>query len=46
MNVNKDKMNMVSAQKARKTVFATSIGNAMEWFEFGIYAYITASIKR
>mgnify|MGYP007057659708 FL=1 len=46
MNVNKDKMNIVSAQKARKTVFATSIGNAMEWFEFGIYAYITASIKR
>ena len=26
MNVHKDKMNMVSAQKARKTVFATSIG--------------------
>ncbi|WP_438817041.1 hypothetical protein [Staphylococcus hominis] len=42
MNVNKDKMNIVSAQKARKTVFATSIGNVMEWFEFGAYAYITA----
>ena len=42
MNVNKDKMNIVSAQKARKTVFATSIGNAMEWFECGVYAYITA----
>ena len=42
MNVNKDKMNIVSAQKARKTVLATSIGNAMEWFEFGVYAYITA----
>lgn len=42
MNVNKDKMNIVSAQKARKTVFATSIGNAMEWFEFGVYVYITA----
>ena len=42
MNVNKDKMNIVSAQKARKTVFETSIGNAMEWFEFGVYAYITA----
>lgn len=44
MNFKKDKINMVSAQKARKTVFATGIGNAMEWFDFGVYAYTTAYI--
>ena len=27
-----------------ETVFATGIGNAMEWFDFGVYAYTTAYI--
>ncbi len=26
------------------TVFATGSGNAMEWFDFGVYAYTTAYI--
>ena len=34
---------MVDGQ-TKKTVFATGIGNAMEWFDFGVYAYTTAYI--
>ena len=37
----KENINMVNAQKP-KTVIATGIGNAMEWFDFGVYAYTTA----
>ena len=33
-----------SMGKMKKTVFATGIGNAMEWFDFGVYAYTTAYI--
>ena len=33
-----------SMGKQKKTVFATGIGNAMEWFDFGVYAYTTAYI--
>lgn len=35
---------MVNGQTAKKTVFAMGIGNAMEWFDFGVYAYTTAYI--
>ena len=31
-------------QRKLKTVVATGIGNAMEWFDFGVYAYTTAYI--
>ena len=44
MDFEKDRINMVDAQTAKKTVFATGIGNAMEWFDFGVYAYTTAYI--
>ena len=42
MKFNKHKINTVDINQAKKSVFATGIGNAMEWFEFGVYAYITA----
>ena len=42
MDFNKENINMVDAKKAKKTVVATGIGNAMEWFDFGVYAYTTA----
>ncbi len=42
MDFNKENINMVDAKKAKKTVVATVIGNAMEWFDFGVYAYTTA----
>lgn len=44
MDFEKENINMVNAQKAKKTVIATGIGNAMEWFDFGVYAYTTAYI--
>lgn len=31
MDFNKENINMVDAKKAKKTVVATGIGNAMEW---------------
>ena len=44
MDFEKENINRVNAQKAKKTVIATGIGNAMEWFDFGVYAYTTAYI--
>ncbi|GAA5469521.1 proline/betaine transporter [Staphylococcus aureus] len=44
MDFNKENINTVDAKKAKKTVVATGIGNAMEWFDFGVYAYTTAYI--
>ncbi|MDH8843952.1 MFS transporter [Staphylococcus warneri] len=44
MDFEKENINMVNAQKAKKTVVATGIGNDMEWFDFGVYAYTTAYI--
>ena len=43
MKFNKNHINVVDGQEA-KTVVATGIGNAMEWFDFGVYAYTTAYI--
>ena len=45
MKFNKNHINVVDGQEA-KTVVATGIGNAMEWFDFGVYAYTTAYIER
>ena len=45
MKFNKNHINVVDGQEA-KTVVATGIGNAMEWFDFGVYAYTTAYIGR
>ncbi|OEK69512.1 MFS transporter [Staphylococcus equorum] len=34
------KINKVNPKTAKKTVFTTGIGNAMEWFDFGLYSYL------
>ncbi len=36
----KSSINKVDPKTAKKTVFATGIGNAMEWFDFGLYSYL------
>ncbi|MDW3907870.1 MFS transporter [Staphylococcus saprophyticus] len=36
----KSNINKVDPKAAKKTVFATGIGNAMEWFDFGLYSYL------
>ena len=43
MDFDKNQINVVDGKEA-KTVVATGIGNAMEWFDFGVYAYTTAYI--
>ncbi|WP_436862460.1 MFS transporter [Staphylococcus caeli] len=40
----KSNINKVDAKTAKKTVFATGIGNAMEWFDFGLYSYLAVII--
>src|SRR5699024_3162012 len=42
----KNEINMVNAKKAKKTVFATGLGNAMEWFDFGLYSYLAVIISQ
>lgn len=46
MDFNKENINMVDAKKAKKTVVATGIGNAMEWFDFGVYAIQLRTLER
>ncbi|MCD8833505.1 MFS transporter [Staphylococcus arlettae] len=46
MDFDKNEINMVDAKKAKKTVFATGLGNAMEWFDFGLYSYLAVIISQ
>lgn len=45
MKFKKDNVNVVDASKTKKTVFATGIGNAIEWFDFGLYAQLAVIIS-
>ncbi|HEX7065601.1 MAG TPA: MFS transporter [Bacillales bacterium] len=42
----KDDITVVDKEVARKSVLATGMGNAMEWFDFGIYSYLAATIGK
>jgi MHS family proline/betaine transporter-like MFS transporter len=42
----KDDITIVDAEVAKKAVVATSLGNAMEWFDFGIYSYLAATLGK
>lgn len=46
MKFNKKKINVVDIQQTKKSVFATGIGNAMEWFDFGLYSYLAVIISK
>ncbi|WP_167629682.1 MFS transporter [Listeria valentina] len=39
-------MTIIDTHQARKAVFATGLGNAMEWFDFGIYSYLAVTIGK
>ncbi|MBC1520055.1 MFS transporter [Listeria aquatica] len=39
-------MTIIDTSQARKAVFATGLGNAMEWFDFGIYSYLAVTIGK
>lgn len=40
----KEEITIVDTGSARKAVVATAVGNGMEWFDFGIYSYLAATI--
>lgn len=45
-NLKKDDIIVVDRKAAKQTVFVTSLGNAMEWFDFGLYAYLAVTIGK
>ncbi|MGE7218630.1 MFS transporter [Priestia koreensis] len=45
MKFNQKKINVVDINKTKKSVFATGVGNAMEWFDFGLYSYLAVIIS-
>lgn len=46
MKFNKKKINVVDIGMAKKSVFATGIGNTMEWFDFALYSYLAVIISK
>ncbi|GGI42361.1 MFS transporter [Mammaliicoccus stepanovicii] len=46
MKFNKNKINVVDIKQTKKSVYATGIGNAMEWFDFGLYSYLAIIISK
>ncbi|GIN90084.1 MFS transporter [Siminovitchia terrae] len=46
MKFNKKKINVVNMKQTKKSVFATAVGNAMEWFDFGLYSYLAVIISQ
>jgi MHS family proline/betaine transporter-like MFS transporter len=37
---------VVDPSKLRRTIAGTAVGNMMEWFDFGVYSYIAATLGR
>jgi len=46
MKFRKEKVNVVDMKQTKKIVYATGIGNAMEWFDFGLYSYLAIIISQ
>ncbi|MCJ7842303.1 MFS transporter [Lederbergia sp. NSJ-179] len=44
--VHKDDITVIDSDIAKKAVVATALGNAMEWFDFGIYSYLVVIIGK
>lgn len=42
----KEDINIVDTKMVKQSVFATSIGNAMEWFDFGMYAFLAVTMGK
>ncbi|AXI08251.1 MFS transporter [Oceanobacillus zhaokaii] len=45
-NFKKEDIIIVDKKVAKQTVLVTSLGNAMEWFDFGLYAYLAVTIGK
>lgn len=39
-------VNIINPKQAKKAVVATGIGNMMEWFDFGLYAYLAVILSQ
>lgn len=46
MNFNKNKVNFVDIKNSKKSVVASGIGNAMEFFDFALYSYLAVIISK
>ncbi|RDI42163.1 MFS transporter [Falsibacillus pallidus] len=44
--LHKDDITVIDTKVAKKAVVATGLGNAMEWFDFGIYSYLAVTIGK
>ncbi|NUK31991.1 glycine betaine/L-proline transporter ProP [Parageobacillus sp. VR-IP] len=42
----KEDITIVDTKLAKQAVIATSLGNAMEWFDFGLYSYLAVTIGK
>jgi MFS transporter, MHS family, proline/betaine transporter len=46
IRLKKEDINIVDSKIAKQSVIATSLGNAMEWFDFGLYAFLAVTIGK
>ncbi|RIP33966.1 MFS transporter [Staphylococcus gallinarum] len=46
MKFNKNKINFVNMKNSKKSVVASGIGNAMEFFDFALYSYLAVIISK
>ncbi|MGG1572074.1 glycine betaine/L-proline transporter ProP [Fictibacillus sp. NRS-1165] len=42
----REDITVVDKQIAKQSILGTSLGNAMEWFDFGIYSYLAVTIGK
>lgn len=45
-NLEAKDITVVDSSMAKKSMMGTSIGNAMEWFDFGIYSFLAVTMGR
>ncbi|PLS16992.1 MFS transporter [Bacillus sp. M6-12] len=45
-SLNKENITVVDASVAKKSMIGTSVGNAMEWFDFGIYSFLAVTMGK
>lgn len=46
VRLTKEDITIVNSKLAKKSILGTSLGNAMEWFDFGLYSYLAVTIGK
>jgi MHS family proline/betaine transporter-like MFS transporter len=41
-----DDINIIDQQKTKKAITAAAIGNAIEWFDFGVYGFVAFALGK